>query len=236
VDARRSPPRVSLRTVTMPLGLRPGISFCEASGHLVFLDVATDRYYGLVASAEAAFRCLLRESTQNSHNACTDQLLEKRLLVDRPDALPIRPCPETYPATASLLDRCLPNVSLIAVVRALASVMATRFTLRLRGLAVALRTTAARKARVRVRASDPATLEREVAASHLCALLVRSHDQCLVRSLALVRRLAVRGERADLVIGVRVRPFSAHAWVQRDNLLLNDSCDGVRGYTPILIL
>jgi hypothetical protein len=85
-------------------------------------------------------------------------------------------------------------------------------------------------------AGETSDIERDVAAFDRCSLLIRSHDQCLVRSLALAHRLAARGRTADLVIAVRVRPFSAHAWVQIGNLLLNENCDGVRGYTPILVL
>jgi hypothetical protein len=220
----------------VPLGLRPGVSFCEASGHLVFLDIVADRYFGLGGAAETAFRSLLRRQPQHALGQPAEALIETRLLVERPDALPVRPCPELAPVRASLLDRRLPSASAFAVVRALAGVMIARLALRVGGLAIALRTLTRRKNRIRAQASDQAKIEREVAAFHRCALLVRSHDQCLVRSLALMRRLAARGECADLVIAVRVRPFSAHAWVQKDDLLLNESCDAVRGYTSILIL
>jgi hypothetical protein len=220
----------------VPLGLRPGVSFCEASGHLVFLDIEADRYFGLASAAEAAFRSLLRQQPQQALGQSTDALIETRLLVVRPDALPIRACPEPAPVRASLLDRRLPSAPVFAIVRALAGIMAARLALRVGGLAMPLRTLTGGKSRITARASDRAKIESEVAAFHRCALLVRSHDQCLVRSLALMRGLAARGESADLVIGVRVRPFSAHAWVQKGDLLLNESCDGVRGYTPILIV
>jgi hypothetical protein len=66
------------------------------------------------------------------------------------------------------------------------------------------------------------------------ARIVRSHDQCLSRSLALARRLAALGLPADLVIGVRLRPFAAHCWVHAGEWLVNDRIDTVRTYTPIL--
>ena len=111
-----------------------------------------------------------------------------------------------------------------------------RLQLRTAGLAAALRDLAARKARLGNGRGTVAQAALVVAAFRQGALLVRSHDQCLVRSLALARRLAAHGEAADLVIAVRTRPFSAHAWVQQGDLLLNERCDGVRGYSPILVV
>lgn len=220
----------------MPLGLRRGVSFCEASGHLVFLDIEADRYFGLADGAESAFRGLLQPQAQNAAGRAVDMFLECRLLVAAPDALPIRPCPDLIAPSTSLLDRPLPRPSPSAVFRALVAIIAARRALRLRGLASTLKAVAAQKACAPKGASDPARIQSEAAAFQHCSLLVRSHDQCLARSLALVRRLAAQRERANLVIGVRVRPFSAHAWVQKDDLLLNESCDAVRGYTSILIL
>jgi hypothetical protein len=57
---------------------------------------------------------------------------------------------------------------------------------------------------------------------------------CLPDSLALHRILAARGLASSLVIGVRLDPFGAHCWVQADTVVLNDSYDGVSGFTPIL--
>jgi hypothetical protein len=220
----------------VPLGLRPGVSFCEASGHLIFLDIAADRYFALDGPADAAFRRLLGPPAPHDDRQPLDRLAESQLLVEAPDALPVRPCPLGAAGRKSLLEQTLPPASISAVLRALGGVAAARFALRAGGLAAALRGTALQKVRIPAGASDPTKIEAEASAFDRCTLLIRSHDQCLVRSLALVRRLAARGERTDLVIGVRVRPFSAHAWVQKGDLLLNERCDAVRGYTPILIL
>jgi hypothetical protein len=45
--------------------------------------------------------------------------------------------------------------------------------------------------------------------------LLPTDSRCLMRSLVLVRMLAVRGVASTLVIGVRTDPdFAAHAWVE----------------------
>lgn len=220
----------------MPLGLRQGVSFCEASGHLVFLDIDADRYFGLDAPAEAVFGQYAATAAPACRHPEIERLLRRGLLVDAPDALPLQPCPPPQTARASVLDRQAPRVSSFAVAGALVAFLRGRMQLRLAGLAAALRSLAASKARLREGAGLPHAIPRAAAMFGHCALLVRSHDQCLARSLALTRHLASHGEPVDFVIGVRVRPFSAHAWVQKDGLLLNESCDGVRGYTPILVL
>lgn len=63
-----------------------------------------------------------------------------------------------------------------------------------------------------------------------------THDRCLHDSLALIHFLTTRGLIAQWVIGVRLRPFGAHSWVQRGSVVLNDQPDHVRAYEPILVV
>jgi transglutaminase superfamily protein len=57
---------------------------------------------------------------------------------------------------------------------------------------------------------------------------------CLVDSLVLVEYLRRSGVPSTLVIGVKTKPFAAHAWVQCGSLVVNDKFERVRQYTPIL--
>ncbi len=61
-----------------------------------------------------------------------------------------------------------------------------------------------------------------------------ARDRCLFHSLALVRFMARHAMFPTWVIGVRARPWGAHAWVQQDNLLLDANPEHVCEYTPIL--
>lgn len=61
-----------------------------------------------------------------------------------------------------------------------------------------------------------------------------ARDRCLFHSLALVRFLARHAVFPTWVIGVRARPWGAHAWVQQGTLLLDASPEQVCEYTPIL--
>ncbi|HWU49222.1 MAG TPA: lasso peptide biosynthesis B2 protein [Asticcacaulis sp.] len=65
---------------------------------------------------------------------------------------------------------------------------------------------------------------------------LRTQDQCLSWSIALVDVLAAHDWFPDLVLGVKMRPFGAHAWVAWEGEVLNDLPDLVRAYTPILVV
>jgi hypothetical protein len=220
----------------MRVGLRPGVSFCETSGHLVFLDLESDRYFGLHGPAEAAFRRRAADTDNANRRAEEEWLYRSGLLVETPAARPLSPCVPPPTPVASLFDRDLPAVSSAALVGGVSELLYAHLHLRLRGLAATIRMLIAGKARLVAARSNPGAVAKAAVRFRQCALIVRSYDQCLVRSIALTRHLASRGVAADFVIGVQIRPFSAHAWVQQDGLLLNESCDGVRGYTPILVV
>lgn len=69
-----------------------------------------------------------------------------------------------------------------------------------------------------------------------CDLFLTRTDQCLSRSLLLARFLTVRRIPADLVIGVKLGPFAAHAWVEYEGSVVNDHLETVQAYTPILCI
>jgi hypothetical protein len=65
---------------------------------------------------------------------------------------------------------------------------------------------------------------------------IRAQDKCLPRALGLIDLLARHNFYPSLVIAVRMKPFEAHAWVQWDDMVLNDTIDQVTRYTPILVI
>lgn len=85
--------------------------------------------------------------------------------------------------------------------------------------------------------ADEGALARAVAAfDRLRPLVFTSRDQCLFDSLALAVFLGRQGLVANWVIGVSIRPFKAHAWIQDRSDVLNDVPENVRRFTPILIV
>jgi hypothetical protein len=67
-------------------------------------------------------------------------------------------------------------------------------------------------------------------------LLMGKTNRCLPRSLAFLRLCNAQGHFPSLVVGVRTNPFTAHAWVQAGDTVLNDGVDQVRVFTPIMVL
>jgi hypothetical protein len=67
-------------------------------------------------------------------------------------------------------------------------------------------------------------------------MMSTAHEQCLRDSLTLIRFLASERLYPQWVIGVRIRPFAAHSWVQEGSLVLNDVHETVRRYKPILVV
>jgi hypothetical protein len=82
---------------------------------------------------------------------------------------------------------------------------------------------------------DLAAQARFVAAAWQSKRLWSAENRCLPRSLALANALRNAGGAARLVIGVRLNPFAAHAWVQDGAIVLNDTLDHVLLFTPILV-
>lgn len=58
--------------------------------------------------------------------------------------------------------------------------------------------------------------------------------KCLIRSFVLLRFLQRSGLGARWVFGVRTWPFSAHCWLQVDDLVLDDFAERLVRYEPIL--
>jgi hypothetical protein len=66
--------------------------------------------------------------------------------------------------------------------------------------------------------------------------IISAQDECLRWSVAMVTYLARRQYFPDLVLGVRMMPFAAHAWVQDGSVVLSDTAEYVSAYTPILVV
>jgi hypothetical protein len=68
----------------------------------------------------------------------------------------------------------------------------------------------------------------------LRTLIYTNKNQCLYDSLVLLEFLHRYGLHPTWVLGVHTRPFAAHSWLQHRSLVLNESPDLAREYTPIL--
>jgi hypothetical protein len=78
------------------------------------------------------------------------------------------------------------------------------------------------RTRVRAVSPAPATIPAVVSAVQTACILYVKPAYCLQRSVVLTRLLRRRGVAADLVIGCRMPPLAAHAWVEVGGEVIND--------------
>ncbi len=217
----------------MGYALRDGVSFCEVNAQLIFLDTRADRYFCLDALREAEFRALIEKP---GHQAVPPRLQDAGLLIETPGAGHVAACPPAY-AQASVFDDTQPLRLDRPLLDALVRLALVRRSLRRGGLGRILHRLRRAKSRLpEFHDSALPELARLARDFERTARLVRSHDQCLSRSIVLTQIALSRGLAADLVIGVRLNPFAAHSWVQAGSHVLNDRMDSVRTYTPVLVL
>jgi hypothetical protein len=72
--------------------------------------------------------------------------------------------------------------------------------------------------------------ERICAAMDLACACYWKQVLCLQRSAATTCQLKQHGIRAHLVVGTRLIPFRAHAWVEVNNRVVNDKLSFVESY------
>lgn len=216
--------------------LAEGISFCRAGGRTIFLDLSRDRYLGLADAADQSFSRLQsgRELTQADEWEIED-LVQSGLLVRTCDHRLPRACRAPSPQS-SLAPANVP-VSARMLTLVLWNIVRTEMDMRVRPLASTLRGLRERKTNADFEEAKSIERVQEIAAAFKCCSLIKSAlDRCLSRSVAIAHTMIDRSIHPDIIMGVRLQPFSAHCWVQHRGILVNDMFDRVRNYVPILLI
>ncbi|ESQ79308.1 lasso peptide biosynthesis B2 protein [Asticcacaulis sp. YBE204] len=215
----------------MHLTLPPHISACRIAGRSLILDLRTNRYLALPPDLDTSFQAVFDGLTPSERDA--ERLCLLGLTVRRKTETP--PRLTTYPAPRADLDLAGVTPTLSSVLDAIASQVRATHALKRRGLEAAI----LRLHQVK-RARNPKGGHRvlcEFAASaQLSGRFIDRHNRCLENSLAFTTRCRRQGLAADLILGVKMGPFAAHAWVQSGETVLNDRLDQVRHFTPILVV
>lgn len=217
----------------MGYALRPGLSYCTVDGHDVFLDLAADRYFRLSDKPEAAFQRLREEaSVPTSDLAELHDLGLVEEVVSSGGLLPPTLDMPMTSAAAMGLTRAAP----MPTVRALWAQRCMERFLQSKGLEAAVARLRGEKDRLPVVAQGGGAVERWILGFEQAKLLRSPAKRCLPRSMALASCLVRAGHGVNLVIGVRLRPFAAHCWVQQGSTVLNDTPEDVAMFTPILVI
>lgn len=216
----------------MVANLQSNLWFCRIGRGFVFLDVKRDRYFELTTIATREFEKFL--VTPRAMVADFPQLRKLGLIVPAdaqqlPDAsrLPV-------PVYASTALRNGPNNAMEVAV-ALLNETRVRRGLRRGGLHGFISQLNAGQGQLSAGLKDPMVC-RAIRAFELAKLLRSPANLCLSRSIALTQRLRALGCHANLVMGVRILPFAAHSWTQFGEIVLNDTCEEVARFQPILIV
>lgn len=221
-EAAISRPR---RTRQEPSGgfLKAGVYGVAVGDDLALIDLDADAYLCLPGGAsglKGGHGVALRLSGPTAAAVATAGLSADQA------GLPRR-TPPSLPSRTILYDTP-PNLSLGDVLRGLGAVLDLRRALRGAGLHPILAVAPDR---------DPAVNRQAVAqaakAFWRLAPWLPMEGECLIRSAMLMSYLRRAGLSADWVFGVRLWPFSAHCWVQIDDLCLNDDIERLAAYTPI---
>lgn len=215
--------------------MAPNVTFCIASGTVLFLDVGRDRYFALPDALAPPFLTWLATAEPTDASEAAMALLRSAGIVRR-----VAQGTHLHPICIAVPGRTLDEaarpssraLSLAISGKARASYRRTRRHLRRRGLIGLIETArASRSARDGVR--DPAAAARQFHRERGPRAL---EGDCLVSSFAMLDFLHRQGCDARAVFGVMARPFRAHCWVQSETEILNDEVDHVRIFTPILAI
>jgi len=227
----------------MAYRLRQNLSFCLVGGHVVFLDIADDRYFRLSNNLEHAF---IAHLAKNGECRASDlgRLVDLDVLVESDSKIkdPIEATNVEIPCRSTLEQASSGTaVSIATQLHVLSIVGRTKLALKthtLEGVLVAI--THDRKRRCDGSnhgvVMDDAQLHAAAALFNRARLNLPLKTCCLLDSLSLLRYLATRRLFARLVLGVTGEPFSAHCWVQAGGLVLNDTVGNARAHTPIRVV
>ena len=221
----------------MPFQLSDHVHWCNCEGRAVFLDIRADRYFCIPKTSNDAFLRLAARRMQPSDKDLLDALVARGLLIETKSNGGIRPAPVIDAPTHDLADERRQSAAILWVLRSLAAELGAAWRLRIREFQAVIE-----GARNRVRTttgecdSASVALQAIASASASAALVIRSHDRCLVRALAAHALCARAGVKPELVFGVTAHPFAAHCWVQLGSTVLVGGFEQARLYTPILVI
>jgi hypothetical protein len=231
----------------------PHVRVCPLLASTILLDLQRNRYFGIGTHETRALSTLAANWNEANGNAATVERLAPDAALEMADALleagllsrdapaeraafggpPLDLSGVLTSAGHELSHGTAPRLAHIA--RFLAALAWTRRALRSRSLY-----SIAGEIRDQKAASAGSGFD-ESRAVELVGIFRRlrphtfaARDRCLFHSLALVRFMARHDVFATWVIGVRAKPWGAHAWVQQGKLLLDASPEQVCEYTPIL--
>lgn len=204
-----------------------GMAACIVCDRLVFLDLSGDRYFTLEPVQDAMARALLHDGAVHPNVGSYPNAVP---VLSAQEFAPVEIATVTSSAIAAPLPRPFASMVAAALLRNVHALIEVQI--------LPLNRIATRFGRTpRVHAQAACSRLHAILAAHLAShRLLSARDRCLPFSIALASHLRHHHIAVDLVFGVKVDPFAAHAWVQHDGMVLNDTLEHARSFQPILVL
>jgi len=190
---------------------------------LIFLDVARNRYRAIKRSAAPGIAGIGQPVLRSADNMPTWRALARDGLVSSP---PYREAAERP------VERTTAKVGDVFSV-ALAALWARRIV-RHGTLLDAFGALSSAKARLSSDSSNSCRALSAYARFAAARIWIPGRYVCLFDSLCLMRVLLAQGVSADLVFGVRGRPFAAHCWVECEGEILDDGGEACSSFVEIV--
>ncbi len=222
----------------MTLQLRADTYFCIANHRVVLLDLKADRYFGLPLKADAAFQKLAAGHHMDEADLeALEPFVRNGLLQAGSEKVNEPKRPPLVAPTSSAVDAVSGSGGLLPMIEAVAIRLRATKSLKRHSLHAAITDIQQRKAS-QASQNNPSydMIAPTLGAFLLTRRLMPTHDRCLPWSIAMADYLSRRRCFPDLVIGVKMKPFAAHAWIQLEDRVLSDRLDEVLPYTPILVV
>ncbi len=216
----------------MQYGLQPHVHLADVDGDLVLMDARQNQYFCIARDAAASIRGELAGGNRFRGDAPLLDELEVAGLYGPIDRMaPFQPVPHLADADIfGDLPGQLPPAAFARLTFAAGRAWWHLHTGRpSRWIELAHR----RNSRA-VKDGEADRVRLLARQAYLARALFPGAARCLPNSMLLLELLALHGLGARWVFGVRTFPFEAHCWVEHDGVILNDSIDHVRWYTPIL--
>lgn len=237
--------------------LSPSIFPCDVDGHMIVLDLGTDRYARLGDAEAAALRHLFGGQGKHSTpappglEASLDRLMEEGILTTDPvtgrKAFPELPGQVMLDLKGYPHDG-IPKIRMGHIVNCARAFVCAKFMRRSHSIERIVLRVGNRRERALANADrrkgrkegclpevDLARIRELVEIFRILkGLFYTGKGRCLFDSLTLIEFLATYRIYPLWVFGVQMGPFVAHCWVQDDSFIYNDSADSTGSFKPIM--
>jgi len=219
--------------LAMQYGLSPHVHLADVDGDLVLMDTRHNQYFCIARDAAAAVRGeLVGGNRFRGHLALLGELEAAGLYGSQDSVQPFQAVPHLAEVDIfGELPDALSFGDMLALTRAAARAWCR---LRLGRPSDWLETARHRNRMARHTEMAAARVHALARRSYLARALFPGAARCLPNSMLLLELLDLNGLGARWVFGVRTFPFEAHCWVEHEGVILNDTIDHVRWYTPIV--